>query len=333
MMYLALLRSPHRRRQGSRDLPRPRQGSAGRSRAPAAGSHLKPAEVYQWVGHRFDASTMGRSNSEASYEIDASDVVLSPHSRSHLARIRHASREFRGRQAVCITSWARRSSAISDFLQPGMHEEIEARGQRVATFLTYLSDDYDGGETEFSEVGYKFKARKGDALMFLNVSADGATDPMSMHAGLPPIRGEKWLLSLCFAASPSMPTRRQASPRAAAAGLVPRRLRRMRRRSHHRMERRQGRSEFTSSRDDRLRCGAARGRTLAIDRLQLAIFFIELLHVVPFHEMSHLFQLRRELREKAPAGIRPFASGGARSFVTCIGQSPDRPPAHRTVVR
>jgi prolyl 4-hydroxylase len=93
----------------------------------------------------------------------------------------------------------------SDFLQPGMHEEIEARGQRVATFLVYLSDDYDGGETEFTEVGFKFKARKGDALMFVNVDANGATDPLSLHAGLPTIRGEKWVLSQWLRGKPVNP--------------------------------------------------------------------------------------------------------------------------------
>lgn len=86
----------------------------------------------------------------------------------------------------------------SDFLKPGaeMDVEIAARGQRVATFLLYLNDDYDGGETEFMDAGFKFKAGKGDALMFLNVDARGEPDPMSMHAGVPTTRGEKWVLSL-----------------------------------------------------------------------------------------------------------------------------------------
>ena len=76
------------------------------------------------------------------------------------------------------------------------------RGQRVATFLVYLSDDYDGGETEFTDAGFKFKARKGDALMFLNVDAGGAPDPMSMHAGLPTTRSEKWVLSIWLRGKP-----------------------------------------------------------------------------------------------------------------------------------
>lgn len=162
--------------------------------------HLKPAEVYQGSGTDLQRH-MGRSNSEASYEIDASDVVLS----LILDRISRASgipvENFEVGKLLHYKP-GETFERHHDFLQPGMHEEIETRGQRVATFLTYLNDDYDGGETEFSEVGYKFKARKGDALMFLNVDADGAPDPMSMHAGLPPTRGEKWLLSLWLRGKP-----------------------------------------------------------------------------------------------------------------------------------
>ena len=39
-----------------------------------------------------------------------------------------------------------------DFLDtsvPGFAQEVAAKGQRVATFLVYLNEDYAGGETEF----------------------------------------------------------------------------------------------------------------------------------------------------------------------------------------
>ena len=34
-----------------------------------------------------------------------------------------------------------------------------------------------------------------DALFFYNVDENGAPDPLTEHAGVPPTRGEKWLLS------------------------------------------------------------------------------------------------------------------------------------------
>ena len=78
---------------------------------------------------------------------------------------------------------------------PGQAAELQRGGQRIATFLTYLNDGYEGGETDFPRLNYRFKGRAGDALVFGNVDPSGAPDPRTMHAGLPPTSGEKWLLS------------------------------------------------------------------------------------------------------------------------------------------
>ena len=86
----------------------------------------------------------------------------------------------------------------TDFINPRMAryaEEIANRGERCYTLLTYLNDDYDGGETDFPLLGVRHKARRGDGLLFANALPSGERDPRSMHAGLPPTRGEKWVLS------------------------------------------------------------------------------------------------------------------------------------------
>ncbi|MDZ4776184.1 MAG: 2OG-Fe(II) oxygenase [Alphaproteobacteria bacterium] len=85
-----------------------------------------------------------------------------------------------------------------DFLDPaipGHVADLARRGQRVATALVYLNDDYDGGETDFPTLGWSFKGGPGDALVFDNVGPTGAPDRQTLHAGRPPTRGEKWLLS------------------------------------------------------------------------------------------------------------------------------------------
>lgn len=79
--------------------------------------------------------------------------------------------------------------------QPGAADEIAMRGQRIATFLVYLNDDYEGGETDFPRLLYRYRGRPGDALTFSNTNPDVSPDPRTLHAGLPPTRGEKWLLS------------------------------------------------------------------------------------------------------------------------------------------
>ena len=85
-----------------------------------------------------------------------------------------------------------------DFLDTsvaGYAAEVARAGQRIATFLVYLNDAYEDGETDFPMVGLTFKGRPGDALMFANVDPGGRPDRQTLHAGLPPSAGEKWLLS------------------------------------------------------------------------------------------------------------------------------------------
>jgi len=86
-----------------------------------------------------------------------------------------------------------------DFWQPGFEPHaatLKSHGQRVFTVLVYLNEDLEGGETEFLRLGLRHRGRKGDALMFRNVDAEGQPDDRTLHAGRPPARGEKWLLSL-----------------------------------------------------------------------------------------------------------------------------------------
>ena len=73
--------------------------------------------------------------------------------------------------------------------------EVSARGQRIVTFLIYLSDDFEGGETDFPRLGLRHRGAAGDALYFANLDAGGSPDPRTLHAGLPPTVGEKWLFS------------------------------------------------------------------------------------------------------------------------------------------
>lgn len=67
--------------------------------------------------------------------------------------------------------------------------------QRILTVLVYLSEDYEGGETQFLRTGLAFKGKIGDALLFRNVTPDGRADPKSLHAGLPVLSGTKLIAS------------------------------------------------------------------------------------------------------------------------------------------
>lgn len=67
--------------------------------------------------------------------------------------------------------------------------------QRTWTVLAWLGQDYRGGETHFPRIGLRVEGRRGDALVFANVTADGRPDPLSEHAGLAVTHGEKLMAS------------------------------------------------------------------------------------------------------------------------------------------
>lgn len=67
--------------------------------------------------------------------------------------------------------------------------------QRQLTMIVYLTDGYEGGETEFLESGLKAKGALGHGLLFVNALADGRPDPATRHAGCPVRSGEKLIAS------------------------------------------------------------------------------------------------------------------------------------------
>lgn len=85
-----------------------------------------------------------------------------------------------------------------DFLdpdRPGYANELARQGQRIATFLIYLNEDYEGGETVFPSIDVNIRGRTGDALFWANLDQQHRPDPLTKHAGLPPTSGEKWVFS------------------------------------------------------------------------------------------------------------------------------------------
>lgn len=70
--------------------------------------------------------------------------------------------------------------------------------QRLVTVFAYLNDVEAGGNTAFPVLGVSVRPERGKAVRFTNTHPDGKPNPDTLHAGLPVIRGEKWLATLWF---------------------------------------------------------------------------------------------------------------------------------------
>ncbi|HUO90351.1 MAG TPA: 2OG-Fe(II) oxygenase [Rhizomicrobium sp.] len=154
---------------------------------------LAAAEIYDPSGAGLRAEEI-RSNTAASFDIVNLDLVMVL-MRARIGRMASLSTDHMEPLSVLHYDIGEQFGEHFDFVPEALAADIARNGQRHATFLVYLNDNYEGGETDFPALGWRYKGRKGDALLFWNVLPDGTPDRRTLHAGLAPTRGEKWLLS------------------------------------------------------------------------------------------------------------------------------------------
>lgn len=105
---------------------------------------------------------------------------------------------FRQFEAATVLHYApgEQISEHYDFIDPATPDYaqvIQQQGQRVITFIIYLNDSYELGETVFPELGISHKGSRGEGIYFVNSLTDGSPDKRTLHAGRPPQQGDKWI--------------------------------------------------------------------------------------------------------------------------------------------
>ena len=160
-----------------------------------ARGRLSRALVYEAISREVMAKPT-RTNTAAVFNIIDTDFVLV------LAQLR---------MSACLGVPLRQFEAITvlhydvgeeitehyDFVDPHLPsyaQELAEKGDRVVTFLVYLNDDYEGGETAFPRLDLSHKGSRGEGIFFVN-SEHGRADTRTLHAGRTPVGGEKWIVS------------------------------------------------------------------------------------------------------------------------------------------
>ena len=74
-------------------------------------------------------------------------------------------------------------------------QEKRRSGQRSFTAMAFLNPVEDGGTTDFPSIGMRIEPRPGALLVWNNADPDGVPNPWTLHAGMPVVRGVKYIIT------------------------------------------------------------------------------------------------------------------------------------------
>jgi prolyl 4-hydroxylase len=83
---------------------------------------------------------------------------------------------------------------------PYWEQEMGRGGQRTITSMVYLNDVEEGGATDFPRLGASIAPKEGVLLAWNNSDAEGRPNPFTIHAGMPVVKGVKYVITKWYRA-------------------------------------------------------------------------------------------------------------------------------------
>ena len=139
---------------------------------------LKRALIYDPVGGKDIADHM-RTNSAAGFDLMHADLVQAAVQWRMSTAVGVPVAHMEG-PTVLHYGVGEQITNHYDFVNPRIpnyQSEIDRRGQRIVTFLVYLNDDYEGGETDFPEPGAALSRREGQRHLLHECPAERRSGP------------------------------------------------------------------------------------------------------------------------------------------------------------
>lgn len=158
---------------------------------------LAPARVYD-VARQAEVVNAHRTNTVATFDVRAVELV---HAlvQARMAAACGIGERYMEAPTVLHYLPGQQIHDHYDFIDPASSPdyagEIARNGQRLITFIVYLNAGYDGGATDFPRLGVTHKGSAGEGIYFVNAQPDLSPELRMLHAGRPPTRGEKWIVT------------------------------------------------------------------------------------------------------------------------------------------
>jgi len=97
----------------------------------------------------------------------------------------------------------------TDYFQPDTEEYrlfAGTQGQRTWTFMIYLNDVIEGGETVFPHLELSLRPQQGSAVIWNSLHPNGVVNPHTAHWAKPVLQGEKYVITKWFRTMGSLRT-------------------------------------------------------------------------------------------------------------------------------